>query len=163
MDQPRDERSLYRHGCLLAAMLVIAAASRDFLIRRLESLHIDQATARKTVPGPLTDTQKDKATSSAKDHPSDGLGVNDPVGRRRAIKAFVSRCVCGLQCPLWVAGSTDRCNTFCELLSWGLIEQGLSGPFVELPCDCAELGLAMQGQISATRKILAQQSIGVFV
>src|SRR6202035_4202770 len=24
------------------------------------------------------------------------------------------------------AGSTDRCNTFCELLSWGLIEQGLS-------------------------------------
>jgi hypothetical protein len=41
------------------------------------------------------------------------------------------------------AGSTDRCNTFCELLSWGLIEQGLSGSFVELPCYRAELGLAM--------------------
>jgi hypothetical protein len=26
------------------------------------------------------------------------------------------------------AGSTDRRNTFCELLSWGLIEQGLSRP-----------------------------------
>jgi hypothetical protein len=40
------------------------------------------------------------------------------------------------------AGSTDRRNTFCELLSWGLIEQGLSRPFIELPCDRAELGLA---------------------
>jgi hypothetical protein len=51
MDQPRDERSLYHHGCLLTAMLVIAAASRDFWIRRLESLHINQAAARETVPG----------------------------------------------------------------------------------------------------------------
>jgi len=60
------------------------------------------------------------------------------------------------------AGSTDRRNTFCELLSWGLIEQGFSWPFIELPCDRAELGLAIQGQIDATRKILAQQSVGVF-
>src|SRR4029077_576930 len=65
--------------------------------------------------------------------------------------------------PLWVAGSTDRRNTFCELLSWGLKEQGLSRPFIELPCDRAELGLAIQRQIDATRKILAQQSVGVFV
>jgi hypothetical protein len=64
--------------------------------------------------------------------------------------------------PLVAAGSTDRRNTFCELLSWGLIEQGLSRPFIELPCDRAELGLAVQGQIGATRKILAQQSVGVF-
>ena len=61
------------------------------------------------------------------------------------------------------AGSTDRRNTFRELLSWGLIEQGLSRPFIELSCDRAELGLAMQGQIGATRKILAEQSVGVFV
>jgi len=61
------------------------------------------------------------------------------------------------------AGSTDRCNTFGKLLSWGLIAQGLSGSFVELPCDRAELGLAMQGQIGAAREILAQQSVGVFV
>ena len=33
------------------------------------------------------------------------------------------------------ASSTDRCNTFCELLSRRLIEQGLSRPFIELPCD----------------------------
>ncbi len=56
------------------------------------------------------------------------------------------------------ASSTDRCNTFCELLSRRLIEQGLSRPFIELPCDGAELGLAVQGQIGAPRKILAQQS-----
>src|SRR6516164_2653318 len=60
-----------------------------------------------------------------------------------------------------VAGSTDRRNTFCELLSWGLKEQGLSWPFIELPGNRAELGLAIQGQIDATRKILAQQSVGV--
>ena len=61
------------------------------------------------------------------------------------------------------ASSTDRCNTFCELLSRRLIEQGLSRPFIELPCDGTELGLAVQGQIGAARKILAQQSVGVFV
>jgi hypothetical protein len=36
--------------------------------------------------------------------------------------------------PLCAAGSTDRCNTFRELVCWGLIEQGLSGPFIEPPC-----------------------------
>ena len=46
--------------------------------------------------------------------------------------------------------STDRCNTFCELPSRRLIEQGLSRPFIELPCDGTELGLAVQGQIGAT-------------
>src|SRR5882757_5497538 len=61
--------------------------------------------------------------------------------------------------PLLAASSTDRCNTFCELLSRCLIEQGLSRPFIELPCDSTEFGLAVQGQIGATRKILAQQSV----
>ena len=65
--------------------------------------------------------------------------------------------------PVLAASSTDRCNTFCELLSRRLIEQGLSRPFIELPCDGTELGLAVQGQIGAARKILAQQSVGVFV
>ena len=68
-----------------------------------------------------------------------------------------------LERPVLAASSTDRCNTFCELLSRCLIEQGLSRPFIELPCDSTELGLAVQGQIGATRKILAQQSVGVFV
>src|SRR5258708_30108308 len=45
------------------------------------------------------------------------------------------------QRPLLAAGSTDRCNTFCELLSLGLIEQGLSRSFIELPCYRAELCL----------------------
>lgn len=47
--------------------------------------------------------------------------------------------------------------------SAGVIEQGLSRPFIELPCDGTELGLAEQGQIGAKGKILAQQSVGVFV
>ena len=39
MNQTRDQRTLYRQGCLLATMLVIAASSRDFWIGRLERLH----------------------------------------------------------------------------------------------------------------------------
>jgi len=85
------------------------------------------------------------------------------IGRAWSLgEALFAECVI-MEWPLCAAGSTDRRNTFCELLSWGLIEQGLSRPFIELPCDRAELGLAMQGQIGATRKILAQQSVGVFV
>jgi hypothetical protein len=50
MDHPRDEASPSRQGRLLAAMLIIAAASRDFRIDRLERLHMDQAAVRETVP-----------------------------------------------------------------------------------------------------------------
>ena len=38
-DQPRDERSLQGQGCFLAAMLIVAAASRDFCVDRLKRLH----------------------------------------------------------------------------------------------------------------------------
>jgi hypothetical protein len=50
MDQPRDERSLDRQGCLLPTMLIVAAASRDFWIGRLECLHVDQTVGNETVP-----------------------------------------------------------------------------------------------------------------
>jgi hypothetical protein len=39
MDEPRDERPFYDQRCFLSAMLIIAAASRDFWISRLERLH----------------------------------------------------------------------------------------------------------------------------
>jgi hypothetical protein len=42
---------------------------------------------------------------------------------------------------LWAAGSTDRRNTLCELLCWGLVLQGLSRSLVELSGNCAELCL----------------------
>jgi hypothetical protein len=64
---------------------------------------------------------------------------------------------------VYLASSTDRCNTFGELLSSGLIEQGFSRPLIEPSRDGTELGLAMQGQIGAPREILAEQSVGVFV
>jgi hypothetical protein len=40
-NQPRDGRSLHRHGCFLAAILITAAASRDFWIGRIKRLHVD--------------------------------------------------------------------------------------------------------------------------
>jgi hypothetical protein len=59
--------------------------------------------------------------------------------------------------------STDRRNTLSKPLSRCLIKQGFSWSLIELSCNGAELGLAMQGEVAATRKILAQQSVGVFV
>jgi len=47
--------------------------------------------------------------------------------------------------PLSTVVSTDRCNTLGEGLRWRSIEQGLSGPFVELPGDGAELGPGCAG------------------
>jgi hypothetical protein len=39
MNESRDETPFYGQRCFLAAMLIIAAASRDFWISRLERLH----------------------------------------------------------------------------------------------------------------------------
>jgi hypothetical protein len=55
--------------------------------------------------------------------------------------------------PLCAAGSTGRCNTFRELVCWGLIEQGLSGPFIELPCYRAEFGLAMHPELTCAANV----------
>jgi hypothetical protein len=40
------------------------------------------------------------------------------------------------------AVSTGRGNTFRELFCWGLIEQGLSGPFIEL-VECLSANAAV--------------------
>jgi hypothetical protein len=39
MDKPRDERPFYGQRRFLAAILIVAAASRDFWVGRLERLH----------------------------------------------------------------------------------------------------------------------------
>ena len=49
-DQPRDERSFYRQGRFLAAVLIIAATPRHLRISRREPLHADQVAVRRTVP-----------------------------------------------------------------------------------------------------------------
>ena len=50
MDKPGNERPFYGQRCFLATMLIIAAASRDLWISRLERLHAYQVAAAKTVP-----------------------------------------------------------------------------------------------------------------
>ena len=39
--------------------------------------------------------------------------------------------------------STDRRNTLCESLCWGLILQGLARAFIELACNRAQFCLGM--------------------
>jgi hypothetical protein len=87
-------------------------------------------------PAPVSRQILDDAQHARQEH----------IGARRE-DSLVKACGCNARvdlCPLWTdrknrdlgerlllaAGSTDRCNTFCELLSWGLIEQGLSRSFI---------------------------------
>lgn len=77
--------------------------------------------------------------------------------------AWPNRSLSSLQCRLMAVSSTDRCNTFGKPFSRRLIKQGFPWSLIELPCNGAELGLAMQGKVGATRKILAQQPVSVFV
>lgn len=62
-----------------------------------------------------------------------------------------------------MAASTDRRNARGEGLRWRSIEQGLSGPFVELAGNGVEPGLAVREQVGSVGQLSAQQPIGVFV
>lgn len=61
------------------------------------------------------------------------------------------------------ADSTGRRNTLLEPLGWGLVLQGLSGAFVELSRNRAELCLAVGRHIDPSRKVLAQEAVCVFI
>lgn len=64
---------------------------------------------------------------------------------------------------LFAAVSIDRRNTVAKSLCRGVEVQRFSWPLVEAARDAVELGLRVRRQIGFLRKILAQQSIGVFV
>lgn len=53
MNQPHDERPLYGQGRLFAAMLVIAAAYRNFWISRFEGWHVYQVAGTRNGSGTL--------------------------------------------------------------------------------------------------------------
>ena len=69
----------------------------------------------------------------------------------------------GREGPIMTADSTDRRNTLCEFLRWRLILQGLARSLIQLARDGAQLCLGMNRQVSASRQILSQQPVGVFV
>jgi hypothetical protein len=48
------------------------------------------------------------------------------------------------QCPLWPAGSSDRCN-----IGWGFEAQSLTRPFIELPSHAVELRLPVHRQVAS--------------
>ena len=60
-------------------------------------------------------------------------------------------------------GSTGRCNTGVKSLRWGFECQGLTWSFVELTSHFVEMGLRVHRQIGPLRKVLPQQTIGVFI
>ena len=61
------------------------------------------------------------------------------------------------------AGSTGRRNTGVKSLCWGFKLQGLTWPFVELTSHFVQIGLRVHRQVSALRKVLPEQAIGVLV
>src|SRR5450432_3640258 len=68
-----------------------------------------------------------------------------------------------VECPRWVAGSTGRRNTGVKSLCWGFKLQGLTWSFVELTSHFVQIGLRVLRQVGALRKVLSQQTIGVFI
>jgi hypothetical protein len=98
--------------------------------------------ARVAIPAPLYIAAGLRGNASARTEIDLERAVLDETcGDAVAISPFERRIPDRL---LSMAGSTDRRNTFCELLSWGLKEQGLSWFFIEPPGDRAGLGLGMQ-------------------
>src|SRR5258705_5727196 len=61
------------------------------------------------------------------------------------------------------AGSTGRRNTGVKSLRWGFKLQGLTWPFVELTRDLVQIGLRVDRQVGALRKVLSQQTVGVLI
>src|SRR5712691_6328844 len=84
--------------------------------------------------------------------------VRCPLGgqnRKSSMRANVFRCS--------PAGSTGRRNTGVKSLCWGFKLQGLTWSFVELTSHFVQIGLRVQRQVGALRKVLSQQAIGVLV
>src|ERR1700678_3213615 len=61
------------------------------------------------------------------------------------------------------AGSDGRRNTGVKFTRRSLEAQCFSGALIQAQRDLVELRLRKTGQVGASRKILAQQQIGVFV
>src|SRR6185503_10153705 len=66
-------------------------------------------------------------------------------------------------CPFRAAGSTGRRNTGVKSLCCGFKLQGLTWSFVELTSHFVQIGLRVNRQVGALRKVLSQQAIGVLV
>lgn len=62
-----------------------------------------------------------------------------------------------------MVGSTGGGSTCLETLCGRLIFERFRWPFVELPCNGTQLGLAVLRQIGSFGEILSQQAVGVFV
>jgi hypothetical protein len=100
------------------------------------------------------------------------LGRLFPSGDR--FKRSVSREACIRECSkrvvfgrveglLRAVVSTDRPNTCIETLCGSFVSQRLSRSLIELPCDGAQLCLAMYRKIRALWKVLPKKAVGVFV
>src|ERR1700675_860935 len=64
-------------------------------------------------------------------------------------------------CPIyfcWLNRSTQH-----KSLCWGFKLQGLTWSFIELTSHFVQIGLRVHRQVSALRKVLSQQAIGVLV
>src|ERR1700691_4338178 len=61
------------------------------------------------------------------------------------------------------AGSDGRCNTCAQFTRWSFESQCLSGSLIQAQRDMVELRLRITRQVGASREVLPQEQIGVFV
>jgi hypothetical protein len=67
------------------------------------------------------------------------------------------------ECPEWVAGSIDRCNTSVKSFCRGFKLQSFARPFVDLARHLVQMGLAVHRQVGPLGEVLPEQAIGVLV
>src|SRR5271154_2348278 len=67
------------------------------------------------------------------------------------------------QCPVAAASSDGRCNTCAQFTRWSFESQCLSGSLIQAQRDMVELRLRKTRQVGASREVLPQEQIGVFV
>jgi putative DNA-invertase from lambdoid prophage Rac len=109
----------------------VAQFERDLLIERTQA-----GLARARAEGKRMGRPPALSTAQQRD-------VKIRLQAGNAVAAIARDIGVSRQTIMRVATSTGRRNTLGELLCWSLILQGLAGPFVELPCDCAEFCLGM--------------------
>src|SRR5271156_5729191 len=68
-----------------------------------------------------------------------------------------------MTCPITAAGSEGRRNTCAQFTRGSFESQCLSGSLIQAQRDMVELRLRKSRQVGASREVLPQEQIGVFV
>src|SRR5580700_4505882 len=82
---------------------------------------------------------------------------------RRTSRQFVPSLHPASMSAIRSASSGGRCNTCAQFTRWSFESQCLSGSLIQAQRDMVELRLRKTRQVGASREVLPQEQIGVFI